>query len=463
MNQTATPEQATDEPRAFSVSEPPGRFLVGHTLEYLQNPITYLSKVARTHGDFVRLKLAHTTTYLVTHPALIDEILRGQASSMVKDIVTRALAPLVGQGLLTSERDVWRRQRRLIQPAFGHEAVQRYGRVMVDLTERMLDTWKDGQTVDLQEEMSRLTLSIVGKTLFDAEVGGDADVVGNALEHVMDFFLGPGKWFPGLRWAPTPSGIRFRRAIRKIDQVIYKLIAERRREGVDRGDLLSKLIAATDDEGGMSDRQLRDECVTLFLAGHETTALALTYALALLSRHPECAARVESEVLSLAGARSLKVEDVPSLGYTECVVREAMRLYPPAWGIAREATEDLEIGGCPVKKGDQFFMVQWIVHRDPRWFGDPEDFRPDRWKDQLIRRLPRCAYFPFGDGPRICIGNHFAMMEAVLVLASIMRRYRVIAPPNVGPIEVVPSITLRPRDRLLVRLEQLDQPIRTPH
>ncbi|GIW88374.1 MAG: cytochrome P450 [Isosphaeraceae bacterium] len=439
----------------FVIGRPRGRPLIGQTLDYLRDPIGYLTQTARDHGDLVRLRLAHAVVYLISHPTLIDQVLRQRADAMRKDIVTRALGPLVGQGLLTSEGEVWRAQRRLIQPAFGHQAVARYGAAMVALAERMLDEWTEGATIDLHETMTRLTLAIVGKTLFDAEVGGEAEAVGHALEQVMRFYLGPGKWFPTLRYAPLPAANAYRRAIAEIDRVIYQIIADRRRTQTDRGDLLSRLLAATDETGSrMDDRQLRDECVTLFLAGHETTALALTYALTLVARHPEVGERLRLEVRDVLGNRPPEAGDVPRLTYTEAVIRESMRLYPPAWGIAREAIAEVEIGGHRMPPGTQFFAVQWIVHRDPRWFDQPEAFRPERWADDLVRRLPRCAYFPFGEGPRICIGNHFAMMEAVLVLASIVRRFR-LEPIDSGPIRVIPSITLRPRDPLRVRVRPL--------
>ncbi len=436
-----------------TIATPPGTPILGQTLDYLRDPIGYLSRIAREHGDFVRLKLAHTTVYLVVHPTLIDQVLRQRADSMRKDIVTRGISPVVGEGLLTSEGPFWRSQRKLIQPAFGHQAVARYGGTMVDYAEKMVGGWRDGEEIDLHDAMSRLTLAIAGKTLFDAEVGGDAETIGMALEQVMHFFLGPGKWFPSLRWTPLPAAVAYRKAIGEIDRVIYGIIEERRRSGQDRGDLLSRLIAATDEAGGgMTDRQLRDECVTLFLAGHETTALALTYALTLVARHPDVGRKLEQEARTVLNHRPPTAADLPRLPYSEAVIHEAMRLYPPAWGIAREAIEPVEIGGHRLAKGSQFFAVQWITHRDGRWFDDPEAFRPERWEGDLIRRLPRCAYFPFGDGPRVCIGNHFAMMEAVLVLATIAARFRLEAAGETGPIRVVPSITLRPAGPLRCRL-----------
>ncbi len=424
---------------------PKGAFLIGNTFQYLREPLAFLPRVVREYGDIVRLRLADTTAYLLGHPELIDHVLRHQADDLIKDRVTRGLIPLTGRGLLTSEGDFWRRQRRLAQPAFGHQQVQRYGTVMVEHTERMLDAWREGQPFDIHDAMMRLTLGIVAQCLFGADVSAEAEVIGHSLEKVMDHFLKPTQWFTIRDYLPLPSTIRYRRAIARIDAIVYRLIAERRRTGHDPGDLLSRLLKAQDDEGDrMTDRQLRDESVTLILAGHETTALVMTYTFYLLANHPEAAARLAEELEDVIGDRPPSPTDVPCLKFAEWVVRESMRLYPPAWSIGREALKDLEVGGYHAPKGTQFFISQWVVHRDARWFDEPEVFRPERWDNDLVRRLPRCAYFPFGEGPRICIGNHFAMMEAVLILASIAHRFRLHLVPG-QPFDLAPSITLRPR------------------
>jgi cytochrome P450 len=368
-------------------------------------------------------------------------------------MMTRWLIPLVGEGLLTSEGAFWRRQRKLAQPAFQRKEIERYAAVMVEHIERMLDSWHDGQVKDPHEDFMHLTLSIVAKTLFDAELGGDAILVGESLEVVMNFFMSPMRWFGIRERLPLPSTRRYHRAIKRIDDIVYGIIRQRRESGQDPGDLLSRLLAAQDEQGTqMTDRQLRDECVTLILAGHETTALVLFYTFYLLAQSPEAESRLARELQEVLGDRPATAADVSSLRYTEWVVREAMRLYPPAWGIAREALADCEIGGYDVPKGTQIFMIQYLVHRDARWFDDPETFRPERWDNDLIKRLPRCAYFPFGDGPRICIGNHFAMMEAVLILATIAHKYRMTIEAS-QTLELMPSVTLRPRHGLRMRIE----------
>lgn len=439
---------------------PRGSFLVGNSLEYMRDTLGFVERAKRDYGDVVSLRLGHFRTLLVSHPQYIESILRSHADNFHKDRMTRWLIPLVGEGLLTSEDAHWRRQRKLAQPSFQHQQIQRYGAVMVEDTERMLEAWREGEVRDPHRDFSRLTLIITARTLFDTEVTADAEAVGESLAVVMNHFMSPVRWIPLADRLPFPSSRRYWAAIRRIDEIVYRLIRVRREGSPGSGDLISRLLAARDDEGkGMTDRQLRDEVVTLLLAGNETTALALFYIVYLLDRNPETQDRLSAELDAVLGGRAPTAADVPKLRYTEWVVREAMRLYPPAWGIAREALNDCEIGGYDVPRGTQLFLTQWLVHRDPRWFEDPEVFRPERWDNDLIKRLPRCAYFPFGDGPRVCIGNHFAMMEAVLVLATIARRYRLRLEPG-QILELMPSITLRPRHGLQMRVERQDRPTR---
>jgi cytochrome P450 len=435
---------------------PRGNFLLGSTFAYMRDQIGFLTRAVRDHGDVVRLRLGNLTTYVLVNPEHIEYVLRTHADNFVKDKLTRWLIPLVGEGLLTSEGELWRRQRRLAQPAFQRQQIERYAAVMVQHTERMLATWHSGEIRDVHEAMMRLTLGIVAKTLFDTDVAAEAEAVGESLDIVTRYFMSPMRWFGIRERLPLPSTLRYRHAIRRIDDLIYGIIRGRRQSGHDPGDLLARLLAARDEDGSaMSDKQLRDEAVTLILAGHETTALVLTYAFNLLARTPEADRLLTAELSEVLSGRAPTAADVPDLRYTEWVVRETMRLYPPAWAIAREALGDCEIGGYFVPKGTQVFMIQWLVHRDARWFHDPETFRPQRWDSDLIKHLPRGTYFPFGGGPRICIGNHFAMMEAVLLLATIAQRYH----PGLTsekPLEVVPAVTLRPRHGLQMRLEPRD-------
>jgi cytochrome P450 len=432
---------------------PKGGLVLGNTFAYLRDQLGYLQAAVRDHGDLVRLRLGHLSTYIMVNPEHIDYVLRSHADNFMKDKMTRWLIPLVGEGLLTSEGDFWRRQRKLAQPAFQRQQIERYAEVMVDHTERMLDSWTEGQVRDTHDDMARLTLAIVAKTLFGAEIGDEASVVGESLRVVMNHFMSPMRWLRVLDYLPLPSSRRYWRAIRQLDEIIYGIIRRHRASGTDTGDLLSRLLSARDEQGGggMTDRQLRDEIVTLVLAGHETTALVLFYTFYLLAQSPEADDRLTAELRRVLGDRRPTAADVPNLRFTEWVIRESMRLYPPAWGIAREALADCEIGGYSVPKGTQIFIVQWLVHHDGRWFDEPERFKPERWDNDFIKRLPPFAYFPFGGGPRICIGNHFAMMEAVLLLATIARKFRLTLEPG-QTLELLPSITLRPQRALHMRL-----------
>jgi cytochrome P450 len=435
--------------------------LVGHLIPYGRDPLRFLTRCAREHGDVVRIGLPGLTLYMLNHPEHIEHVLRGNHHNFIKDKLTRRLSGLVGQGLLTSEGETWRRHRQLAQPAFQVSAVQRYAPVMVEHTQRMLARWQDGRQVDVHAELTALTLGIVAKVLFDADTSEQAHTVGEAVELMADYYLNPlnfSQWFQAL---PTPGNLRFRRAVRRLDDILFAIVRRRREQGNDPGDLLSRLLAARDAEGGLTDGQLRDELVTLFLAGHETTALVLSYSCYLLATSWAAAQRWHGELDAELGARAPTAADVPRLRYTEWVVREAMRLYPPAWSIGREALGPCEIGGYAIPKGAQMFLVQWVVQRDPRWFDEPEAFRPERWDNDLLRRLPRGAYFPFGDGPRVCIGNHFAMLEAVLVLATIGQRFT-LEPASGFQLKLVPSVTLRPGGGVHLVLKARKAPEGTP-
>jgi cytochrome P450 len=418
---------------------------LGNALSLLRDPLGFATHCTRTDGDVVRIRFGPVVYYLLSHPNDIEYVLRSNHRNFIKDRGTRFLSSTLGQGLVTSEGEFWRRQRRLAQPAFQLDQVQKYGSVMVDCTQRLLDEWQPGTTRDVHADMMRLTMEIVARALFSSSVAGKAGLVARALEEIMKYWAGPAglfAWWPRL---PTPGNYRYRRALRQIDAIILETIARRRAEPAWQDDLLTRFLNARDEEGvPMSDRQLRDELVTLFLAGHETTAVALSFCFYLLARHPETDARLTTELNEVLGGRLPTVADLPRLRFAGWVVQEAMRLYPPVPGIGREALADCTIGGYTVPRGAQLTMFQWIVHRDPRWYDDPEAFRPERWDDDLARKLPRCAYFPFGDGPRVCLGNHFALTEAVLVLATITTRFRLEVAPG-HSLTLFPSITLRPK------------------
>jgi cytochrome P450 len=432
-----------------------GHFLIGNAIPLLRDPFAYAVRCSREYGDVLRVRLAHLEFYVLAHPDDIEYVLRGNHRNFIKDRGTHLLSGVLGQGLVTSEGDHWRRQRRLAQPAFQLDRIQQYGPIMVASAQRLLDDWQSGQTRDVHGETLRLTMEIVAQTLFSTSVEGKAAQVAGAMAAVMKHWAGPAAVLPWWKWLPTPGNFRFRKALRQLDALILETVDRRRAAGKDGADdLLGRFLGARDEDGSqMSDRQLRDEVVTLFLAGHETTAVALSFCFYLLAQNPQAEASLHAELDDVLQGQLPTVAHLPRLRYTEWVVREAMRLYPPVPSIGREAVADCEVRGYSIRKGAQIALLQWVVHRDPRWFTDPEAFRPERWDDDLARRLPRCAYFPFGDGPRICIGNHFAMLESVLILATVAARWRLKLTPG-HKLELLPSVTLRPLNGIPMVLEQ---------
>jgi cytochrome P450 len=361
---------------------------------------------------------------------------------------------MLGEGLFLAEGDTWLRQRRLLQPAFHRQRVAGYGDVMTAATARHVAGWKDGDVIEVHGEMMALTQAIVGKTLFDADVSGDAYEASQAARVLAEDFGARLKTLQLIPyWVPTPRNLRSRRAIRRLDRIIHRIIAERRASAGDRGDFLSMLLHAQDADDGsrMTGQQVRDEAMTMYLAGHETTAVALSWAWYLLAQHPACEARLGDELRDVLGGRAPSVADLPRLKYAAMVVTEAMRLYPAAYAIGRQAVRASEIAGQAVAPGDVIIAPTWVVHRDRRWFEEPEAFRPERWAGDLAQRLPRFAYFPFGGGPRQCIGNTFAQMEAILVLAAIAQRFGLSLVPG-QQITPTPYITLRPEPGIRMRV-----------
>ncbi|HEV3445991.1 MAG TPA: cytochrome P450 [Gemmataceae bacterium] len=434
---------------------PKGHWLKGNLAEFRRDSLGFITHCAREYGDIVSLKLGPKRVYLLNHPDLIEQVLVTQNRNFIKHFITRLLQRILGEGLLNSEADIWLRQRRLAQPAFHRSRIEAYGRVMVEFTENMLCTWKEGESRDIHVEFMRLALGIVAKTLLNADAGGEANTVASALEFLLKDFLY--RWetlFPVPRWVPTPHNLRCKRARRSLEGTIYKYIRQGRAAGVDRGDLLSMLLQVRDEDGsGMSDLQLRDQVMTLFLAGHETTANSLSWTWYLLARHPEVEAKLGKELQDVLGGRPPTVADLPRLRYTDYVVCESMRLYPPVFAFGREALQACTLGGYEIPAGATVIMSQWIMHRHPRYFDNPEEFHPDRWANGLLQRISKYVYFPFGGGPRICIGNTFAMMEASLVLATLAQHYRFTLLPE-PPVVPWPAVTLRPRHGILARLQK---------
>jgi cytochrome P450 len=421
------------------------------------NPLDYFTKLARDYGDVAGMRVLKFKSIFINHPDTIEDVLVTNARKFTKGKVLRANRHVFGEGLLTSEGEFWLRQRRLAQPAFHRARIASYAATMVQYTQRLLEDWRDAEERDAHKEMMRLTLQIVGKTLFDADVERDARDVGKSLELLLEIGADFRRTILIPHWVPTPTNLRVKREVAQIEKILYRIIAERRASGRDAGDLLSMLLAAQDEDGSrMTDKQLRDETITLFLAGHETTASTLSWTWWLLAQNPAVEAKLHAELDSVLGDRPPSFDDLPKLSYTGHVITESLRLYPAAWGMARLAAEDHEVAGYPVKKGMGVAMAQWVVHRDPRWYDVPEKFQPERWEGDLLKRLPRFAYFPFGGGPRQCIGNSFALMEAALILATVAQKFRLRLVANY-PVVPLASITLRPRHGVRVLLESRQQ------
>jgi cytochrome P450 len=439
---------------------PPGESRPLSTIFALRrDPLGWLERISAQYGDLAQLRVGPYRLVFVNHPDLIHEVLVTKDASFVKGRALDQARDVFGQGLLTSEGDFHKRQRRLIQPAFHRRRIEAYADSMASDAAAAAARWQDGETFDAAREMMRLTLRIVVRSLFSVDVEDEsAREVGRALDAlVAAFTLAP---FPGARFLqrlPIPSYRRAREARETLDALVYRMIAERRRGSHSEGgeDLLSLLLAARDEEGGggMDDRQVRDEVLTLFLAGHETTANALAWSWYLLAAHPEAEARFHAEVDSVLGDRLPGAADLPSLPYTRKVLAESMRLYPPAWAVSRKAVEPVAIGGYPFPAGTGVLAAQWIAHRDPRFFEDPLSFRPERWTEDFEACLPKLAYFPFGGGPRTCIGMGFAWMEGVLLLATLGRRWSMRLVPG-HPVEPSARITLRPKHGVRVTLRR---------
>jgi len=417
------------------------------------DPLKYFTGLMREYGDLVSLRVLNFRILLLNHPDHIEDVLVNHPRKFIRGRVLLANKRVFGRGLLTSDGDFWLRQRRLAQPAFHRARIAGYASTMVEYTERLLHEWQDGEERDIHAEMMRLTLQIVGKTLFDADVERDAQDIGKSMELLLELSANFRRTIFIPHWVPTPTNFRLERAIRQIEKVLYRMIAEKRASGRDSGDLLSMLLAAQDEDGSrMTDQQLRDEAITLFLAGHETTANTLSWTWRLLAQSPAVEAKLHAELRTVLAGRAPSLDDLPKLVYTNHIITESMRLYPPAWGTARTAIEDHEIAGYAIPKGSGVSFAQWSVHRDARWYDAPDEFRPERWEGDLLKRNPKFAYFPFGGGPRQCIGNTFALMETALTLATIAQQYRFRLVPG-HPVVPLASITLRPRYGIRVVME----------
>ncbi|MFN0111367.1 MAG: cytochrome P450 [Blastocatellia bacterium] len=439
---------------------PPGPKSLIPALNFIRlrrNPIKFLTGLAEEYGDVVYFKLGPQPVILLNNPDLIRDVLITHNKQFMKGEGLQRAKRLLGEGLLTSEGEFHLRQRRLAQPAFHRQRIAGYATTMIEYAERLGNSWQPGEERDIAREMMRLTLGIAGKTLFDADVETEADEIGDALSEAMELFNYLTLPFSQLlERLPIPAMKRFKAARQRLDKTIFRIIRERRESGEDRGDLLSMLIQARDTEGdgsGMTDEQLRDEAMTIFLAGHETTANALAWTWYLLSQNPEAEAKFHAEVDEVLEGKAAKPEHYPRLRYTEMVFAEAMRMYPPAWIIGRRALNDYQLNGYHVPDRSIILMSQYVTHHNPKFFPDPNRFDPERWTPEAREARPKFSYFPFGGGPRLCIGESFAWMEGVLVMATLARKWRMRLSPG-HPIEMQPIVTLRPKHGMKMRLEQ---------
>jgi cytochrome P450 len=459
-------------PRTMPVPTDAGLPLIGALIPISTDPLGYLTRNTRRYPELVAIRLMGATLYQATHPDVIEQVLVTHSGKFIKDKGLKVYAkPVFGNGLLSSDGDFWLRQRRMAQPAFHRQRIQAYAETMTAFTERALAQWADGQVRDVHADMMHLTLEVVAKTLFSAEADAQVAEIGTCLDVIMERFTSQGlvamiEQATG-RVIDRKLHARYEMAVRRLDAIVDGVIAERRNPTpspsplAGRGDdLLAMFLEARDDDGeGMTDAQLRDECKTMFLAGHETTALTLSWTWWLLSLNPDPKIKLREELRRVLNGRAPTLADLPQLTYTEQVIKESMRLMPPAWSIQREAIEDVQIVGPSgarylIPQGRDVMMSQYATHRDPRWFADPERFMPERWTPEFVKGLPKYAYFPFGGGPRLCIGQQFAMMEAMLMVAMIAQRFDLALAPN-QRIEPQPSITMRPKYGLKMTVRAL--------
>lgn len=428
-----------------------GIFGLKNLADFQKDTLGFLTRTAHDYGDIIHFRFGPYHMYLLKHPDYIHEALIKQGKKMVKwPRQTAVWQKAVGHASFTTEGDFWRRQRRLLQPAFHTQRIKHYVQVVDDHAKTMFDRWEDGKTYEMTNEMSTVTMGIISEILFNIkDIERDAEGLSEALTVVFEMMtIETNALLPVPDWVPTPRNLRENKAMKFLDDFILDIIAERRKTGEDTGDVLSSLLLAVDEEedgGKMTDRQAADESKSLFGAGHETTALVLTWTLYLLSQNPDVEAKLYEEVSSVLGGRMPTLEDLETMTYTDNVLKEAMRLYPPAWSLmAREIIEDMPLGDEIIPKGSVMLISPWVMHHDPRYWEDPQQFDPERFNDDRMQDMPRYAYFPFGGGAHVCTGQHLAMMEAEVLLATMVERYTFsLAPDN--NVEPLALVTVRPK------------------
>jgi len=447
-------DRARVQRQAGNPPEPRQKYPGELAIRVFRDPIGAYTRISRECGDFSHFKLGGRDIYLITNPEYIKEVVINHHQNVVKSGSLKIAKPLLGEGLLTSEGEYHHRQRRLVQPAFHQSRIEGYAKVMAEYAQKTSEGWKEGQVLDVHDEMMRLALAVVSVSLFNANLEDESAEVSRALTGALESLHRSKMPLVGaLNRLPIGRNQDLQKARTTLDAIIYRIIEERRKSGRDEGDLLSMLLSSRDTEGdgtGMSDLQVRDEAVTLLLAGHETTAKALTWAWYLISEHPEVEARLHAEVDQVIGKGMPTAQDAKKLVYTDQIVTETLRLYPPAWTLGSMVIKPFELGGCKLPVGSTLIMSQYLVQHDSRYYPDPEKFTPERWTPEFSESLPRFAYFPFGGGPRACIGERFAWMETVLIIATIARNWRLQHVPG-HKVELLPRLTLRPRYGMKMR------------
>lgn len=432
--------------------------MTGHLKEFQKDPLVFMKTLANDYGEIVRFRLGpFQKVNLITDPELIKEVLVTKQKSFLKSSDVQSLKALIGDGLLTSEKELHMRQRRLIQPAFKKSHIMDYAQDMIVTSEKYIEGWKDGKEIEITEDMLNITLGIISKTMFSMELNEGYDLVGESVERAMKLAVRRMRSIiPLPLWVPVKRNREYKLAKQALDEVLFKIITSRREDTEVKDDLLGILMRARDDHDGtgMTDSQLRDELMTIFLAGHETTANALSWTLYLLSQNPEAEQKLYEELDEVIGEGTIAPEHFTGLSYTQNVISESLRLYPPAYVIGRQVDESVDIGDYHIKKGEMILISQYVMQRKPEYFEEPNEFRPERFENNFIKSIPAYAYFPFGGGPRVCIGNHFAFMEMVLVLACISQRFQLKPAFDASSIKTQPLITLRPKPGLPVVLKK---------
>jgi cytochrome P450 len=444
---------------AAQIPGPKGHWLLGSAKDFIERPIPFLRDVVSTYGDVSHIRLGPSHAYVIAHPDMVHDVLVERAEIFGRERSLRKVMSEVigmGQGLVVSEGDLWKRQRKLMQPAFHHKRISTYADVTVQYTQAFMAQWQDGQTIDMKLAMSSLTLSIVTKALFNVD-GENSSVKQftnaiDSLQHIAASRFRSPISLPD--WLPTPQNLTMQRCHQLVDEVVLGIVEDRRKSNSDTGDLLSMLIQAVDedDKSQMTNQQLRDEAVTLYLAGYDTTTLSLLWTWYLLAKNPDIAAKVYDEIDRVLEGRPATFKDLPTLSYTQMVFREVLRMYPSAWFTTRAPKEDVVMGGYTIPAGSMVIIPIHAIHHDPRWWEAPDIFMPERFSEGYEKRIPKYAYFPFGGGPRICIGQQFAMMENVLATVTIAQHFR---PELLSPDQIVepdPLITIGVKGSMPMRV-----------